>query len=132
MPRYSLGIDYGTSSCRALLVDLADGSELATAVHPYRSGVHGVITAADPDLARQEPADYLEGLETVALEVLAEAKKALPDFRPSDIVSIGFATTGSTPLPIDASGNALSLLPQFSDRLAAKAWLWKDHTAQTT
>ena len=129
MPRYSLGIDYGTSSCRALLVDLADGSELATAVHPYRSGVHGVITSADPDLARQEPADYLEGLETVALEVLAEAKKALPDFRPSDIVSIGFATTGSTPLPIDASGNALSLLPQFSDRLAAKAWLWKDHTA---
>jgi L-ribulokinase len=129
MPRYSLGIDYGTSSSRALLVDLADGAERATAVHPYSSGIQGVITGKDPDLARQEPADYLEALEAIALGVLAQAAEALPDFQPSDIVSIGFATTGSTPLPIDASGTALSMLPQFSGRLAAKAWLWKDHTA---
>jgi len=129
MPRYSLGIDYGTSSCRALLIDLADGSEKATAVHPYASGTNGVITAADPNLARQEPADYLEGLEVVVRGALAQATDLLSGFRPTDIVSIGFATTGSTPLPIDSAGTALSMLPEFSDRLAAKAWLWKDHTA---
>jgi L-ribulokinase len=129
MSHYSLGIDYGTSSCRALLVDLSDGTERATSVHPYRSGTQGVITAADPDLARQEPADYLEGLEAVARGVLTQAAEVLPGFQASDIVSIGFATTGSTPLPVDSSGTALSMLPQFSDRLAAKAWLWKDHTA---
>ncbi len=129
MARYALGIDYGTSSCRALLIDLAGGAELATAVYHYPSGDHGVILSADPKLARQEPADYLAGLESVAREVITRAHESIDDFVPAEIVAVGFATTGSTPLPVDADGTPLAIVPGFEDRLAAKAWLWKDHTA---
>lgn len=129
MARYALGIDYGTSSCRALLVDLADGAELAEAVYSYPAGEGGVVLSADPELARQEPADYLAGLEFVAREAIAHARATIDGFVPAEIVAVGFATTGSTPIPVDASGTALSLTPGFEERLAAKAWLWKDHTS---
>ena len=130
MPRFALGIDYGTSSCRSLLVDLANGDEVATHVYHFASGDHGVLVSPhDQDVARQEPLDYLVGLETCVRGGLAAASAAVPDFTPSDIVTVGFATTGSTPLPVDAHGEALGLSPRFEERLAAKAWLWKDHTA---
>ncbi len=130
MPRYALGIDYGTSSCRSLLVDLATGDEVADAVFAYPSGQRGVLTRADdPDVARQEPSDYLAGLEHCVVGGLRAAGRTLPDFSAADVVAVGFATTGSTPIPVDARGTALALEPQFRDRLAAKAWLWKDHTA---
>lgn len=130
MPRYALGIDYGTSSCRSLLVDLATGDEVAGAVYSYPSGQRGVvIDPADPDVARQEPGDYLLGLEFCVREGLRAAADALPGFDVTDVVAVGFATTGSTPIPVNVDGTALSLLPEFADRLAAKAWLWKDHTA---
>jgi L-ribulokinase len=130
MARYALGIDYGTSSCRGILVDLADGAELAAAVYYYPHGVDGVIVSpTEPDLARQHPADYLAGLESVTSGVIAEAKRIIDDFVPAEISAVGFATTGSTPLPVDAAGVALALMPEFDDRHAAMAWLWKDHTA---
>lgn len=130
MPRYALGIDYGTSSCRSLLVDLATGDEVAESVFRYPSGRHGVvITAHDVDVARQEPADYLAGLEHCVTGGLRAARSVLPGFSASEVVAVGFATTGSTPIPVDADGTALALHPEFRDRLAAKAWLWKDHTA---
>ncbi len=130
MPRYALGIDYGTSSCRSLLIDLADGSESAESVFAFPTGVAGVLTSpTDPNLARQEVSDYLEGLAATIRGSLQIAMRTLPCFTANDVVTIGIATTGSTPLPVDASGTALSLLPEFADRLAAKAWLWKDHTA---
>ena len=82
MPRYSLGIDYGTSSCRSLLIDLDDGAERLTSVFAYPSGVDGVVVSTtNPDLARQEPADYLAGLEAVAADVIAQATARIPGFR---------------------------------------------------
>jgi len=130
MARYALGIDYGTSSCRAVLVDLADGRELAESVYAFRNGIDGVVGAeGDPDLARQDPADYLAGLESVTAGVIAEATRSILDFVPAEIGAIGFATTGSTPMPVDAEGTPLALLPRFAGRPGAMAWLWKDHTA---
>jgi L-ribulokinase len=130
MSHFSIGLDYGTSSCRAVIVDLSDGSEVAEAVAPYPSGVDGVVISTElPDLARQEPADYRSGMEHTLRESLARAKEARADFDPGDVVGVAFATTGSTPIPVDIAGVALADHPRFADRPAAKAWLWKDHTA---
>ncbi len=126
MPRYALGLDHGTSSARALLVDLDSGEETAEAVAGYAHGVDGVLLdAGAPDLARQHPTDYLTALRAIVPEVLAAAKAA-----PPDVVGIGVGTTGSTPIPVDRSGQALAEHAEFSDDLGAQAWLWKDHTAQ--
>lgn len=129
MTRYALGIDYGTSSCRSLLIDLADGEEVVTAVYAYPHGVDGVVVSADPDFARQHPADYLSGLEHVAAEAIRLAAASIAGFDAGQIVSVGFATTGSTPIPVDREGTALGLIERFADDSAALAWIWKDHTS---
>ena len=72
---YALGIDFGTNSCRALLLDLEDGREVATAVFPYPSGQLGILTSSDPHLARQNPRDYLSGVASTVTQVLAQAQK---------------------------------------------------------
>lgn len=128
-PAFSIGLDFGTSSVRVLVVDVADGAEIATAAAPYPSGCDGVITdERDPNLARQNPADHLVALDVAARAALADAA-ANPRFAPPRIVGVGVDTTGSTPLPVDARGTPLAMLPQFRDEPAAMAWLWKDHTA---
>ena len=73
--KYAIGVDYGTNSVRALIADLADGAELASAIFSYPSGEDGVIVSAkDPQLARQNPADYLVGfLATVAFAIVLAA-----------------------------------------------------------
>jgi L-ribulokinase len=130
LSRYAIGLDYGTNSCRALLLDLDSGRECATSVFDYPSGELGVLTdAVDPHVARQHPDDYLKGLESLLVHVLAEARRADPAFDPSKVIGIGVDTTGSTVLPVDAAGTPLALLPQFKGRLAAACWLWKDHTS---
>lgn len=130
MARYSLGIDYGTSSCRSILVDLENGDEVVEAVYHYRSGEGGVIiSATDPNVARQDPRDYLDGLRITISDALASAAAKVEGFDPSNVVSIGFATTGSTPLPVDSDGQPLAFRPDFAGNLAAYAWLWKDHTS---
>src|SRR4051794_32589261 len=127
--RFSIGVDYGTNSVRALVVDTADGAEIASAVFDYPSGEHGVLhDPRDPHLARQNPADYIEGFYQSVSSAVREAKSH-PDFRPERVVGIGVDTTGSTPIPVDREGRALSQHPEFRDRLAAQAWLWKDHTS---
>ncbi|HNX94513.1 MAG TPA: ribulokinase [Holophaga sp.] len=129
-PRYSIGLDYGTNSCRALLVDLADGREVATRVFPYPSGELGILTdSKDPNLARQNPADYLAGIETTVCSVLEQAKTKVPGFSPDQVVGMGIDTTGSSPLPVDAQGVPLAFQPAFKDNLHAQVWLWKDHTS---
>jgi L-ribulokinase len=126
---YAIGLDYGTASARAVAVDTATGAELATSVYPYRGGTGGVLTdPADANLARQEPQDYVDALESTLAGVVADlaGQGALEE---GSVVGIGAATTGSTPLPLDVAGRPLALDQQFADDPAAKAWLWKDHTS---
>jgi L-ribulokinase len=127
--RFAIGVDYGTNSVRALVVDLADGRELASHVYDYPSGEAGILLdPKDPNLARQNPADYVEGFyRSVAGAVRAARRQK--DFRPEAVVGIGIDTTGSTPLPVDADGVPLAMKPAFKNNLAAHAWLWKDHTS---
>lgn len=124
---YVIGLDYGTNSVRALIVNVADGSEAGTATWTYAHGKEGVILSRDPNLARQHPEDYLTGAETTIRAALEQAKQNVPDFAPEQVIGLGVDTTGSTPLPVDASGNALASDPQFADNPNAYAWLWKDH-----
>lgn len=130
MKQYSLGIDYGTNSCRSLLIDLSDGSEIGSSVFSYPSGEMGVLLdPTDPHVARQNPQDYLEGLIAVTQGALEQARAAVPDFDPTQVIGIGIDTTGSTPIPVNRQGTPLGLLPEFEGNLNAMVWLWKDHTA---
>lgn len=125
----ALGIDYGTNSVRALVVDCATGAELGSAVVDYPSGNQGILLDKnDHHLARQSPADYLFGLEKAILGALAQAS-GKPGFSPSGLIGIGVDTTGSSPLPVDDSNVPLALNPAWSKNLAAQCWLWKDHTS---
>jgi L-ribulokinase len=128
IPPYTIGLDYGTNSVRALIVDTADGREVATSVWNYEHGEAGVILSRDPHLARQHPADYIKGAEISVRRALAEAKKKVRGFQPEQVAGIGVDTTGSTPLPVDERGEPLAFARRFAKNPAAMAWLWKDHT----
>lgn len=130
MSPYALGLDFGTNSCRSVIVDLADGTEVATHVFNYPTGEAGILTdPRDPNLARQHPQDYVDGIEAIVTQAIEKARLNTASFDPGAIVGIGVDTTGSTPMPVNAEGTPLALLPEFADNLAAMAWLWKDHTA---
>jgi L-ribulokinase len=126
--KYTIGLDYGTNSVRALIVNVANGAEVAAAVWTYAHGTQGVILSSDPNLARQHPSDYLQGAEITIKQAIRIAKKSERGFNASQIIGIGVDTTGSTPLPADANGQPLALRKQFATNPAAMAWLWKDHT----
>jgi L-ribulokinase len=126
---YTIGIDYGTNSVRALVVRCSDGAELGTCVVNYPSGHQGILL--DPKnhhLARQHPADYLFGLEKSVRGALAAAKKT-KGFSASRIVGLGVDTTGSSPIPVDANNVPLASSPKWKKNLHAQCWLWKDHTS---
>ncbi|MGA1495032.1 MAG: FGGY family carbohydrate kinase, partial [Rhodothermales bacterium] len=124
---YALGVDFGTNSVRALVVDTATGDEVGTFVAPYPSGKDGIILdQVVPDLARQHPADYLACLEACITGAIRDAGSA---FDAGRILGIGVDTTGSTPIPVNAGGTPLALTAEFAGHPAAMAWLWKDHTA---
>jgi len=125
---YTIGLDYGTNSVRALLVNTANGREVGTAVWGYENGTQGVLLGRDPNLARQHPADYVKGAEIAIRKALADARKHVRGFSPAQVVGIGVDTTGSTPLPVDATGQPLAFQKKFARNPAAMAWLWKDHT----
>jgi L-ribulokinase len=126
--KYAIGLDYGTNSVRSLIVNVANGREVASAVWNYIHGTQGVILSRDPNLARQHPADYVTGAETTIKKALALAKRAVRGFSPDQIIGIGVDTTGSTPLPVDRHGHPLAFDRRFTKHPAAMAWLWKDHT----
>jgi L-ribulokinase len=126
--QYTIGLDYGTNSVRALIVNVATGAEIASAVWTYAHGTQGVILSRDPNLARQHPQDYLTGAEKTIKQALAAARKAVKHFAAAQVVGIGVDTTGSTPLPVDAKGQPLAFQKKFANHPAAMAWLWKDHT----
>ncbi|KQS77075.1 ribulokinase [Rhizobium sp. Leaf384] len=126
---FTLGIDYGTNSVRALIVRASDGKEYGTGVVDYPSGTQGVLLdPRDHNVARQSPADYLYGLQESVARALREAVTQ-PDFDVSKVAGIGVDSTGSSPLPVDAANQALGMLPQFENNPNAQCWLWKDHTS---
>ena len=130
MNKYTIGLDYGTNSCRALIVDIDDGTELASSVFLYPSGENGIILdSSDPNLARQNPKDYLDGITATILGAIQKAKKNNPSFNSFNIVGIGVDTTGSSPIPVDKQGNPLSFSEKFKNNPNAMCWLWRDHTS---
>ncbi len=126
---YTIGIDYGTESGRALLVNADDGAEVATAVHPYRDGV---IDRALPDGARlpndwalQNPDDYIDVLKHAVPAVLKES-----GVRPDEVVGVGVDFTACTMLPTLRDGTPLCRLPELRGEPHAWIKLWKHHAAQ--
>lgn len=127
--KFSIGVDFGTNSVRALVVRCSDGREYGSCVCAYPSGREGVLLdPRDHNLARQYPGDYLVGLEKTVRGALADASDRR-DFSPSDVVGIGIDTTGSSPLPVDARNRALGMHSKWRKNLNAQCWLWKDHTS---
>jgi L-ribulokinase len=128
-PRFAIGVDYGTNSVRALVVDARTGEEIAISAFDYPSGENGVLLdARDPHLARQNPADYTAGFCHVVREAVERALDH-EGFAADRVAGIGIDTTGSTPIPVDRGGRPLALDRAFRDDLTAAAWLWKDHTS---
>jgi len=129
MAKYAIGLDYGTNSVRALIANVETGEEVGTHVWGYAHGDMGVVVdPADPNLARQHPLDYIQGIEETITGALSQAA-GVAGFAPEQVIGIGVDTTGSTPLPVDAEGTPLAFNDRFKDDKAALAWLWKDHTA---
>ena len=127
---YVVGVDFGTLSARAVVVDARDGTELAAAVHEYAHGVMDRTLAATgaelpPQWALQDPADYIEALRTAVPEAVRAAGIA-----PDEVVGIGTDFTASTPLPVMSDGTPLCQVGGFEDRPHAYAKLWKHHAAQ--
>ena len=123
--RYVIGLDFGTGSARALLVDTSSGASVAGAEYTLET----LLCDGDQRLARQRPQDYLNAMRSVVVDVLRQAGDSIGSFRAEQVVGIGVDSTGSTPIPVDRRNRALSELPEFSGNLNAQAWLWKDHTA---
>ncbi len=127
--KFALGIDYGTNSVRALIVDIGTGEEVGTCVFNYPSGKDGIILdEKDANFARQNPRDYVLGLEASVKGAIEQAQ-AMEGFSADKIVGIGVDTTGSTPIPVDAAGVPLAFSDRFANNPNAYAWLWKDHTS---
>jgi len=126
---YTLGLDFGTNSARALIVDPSNGKEVATAVANYPSGEAGIILdPRDPNVARQDPADWLSAMSKCTRAAIRAAKK-VAGFSADKIIGIGVDATASTPLPVDAEGVPLCAHKSFKNNINALAWLWKDHTS---
>ncbi|MCE5200353.1 MAG: ribulokinase [Armatimonadota bacterium] len=127
--KYSLGVDYGTNSVRALIVDLATGEEVGTCVYAYPSGKDGIILDDnDANFARENPMDFVLGME-VSVKGAIEQASSVAGFSSGDIIGIGIDTTGSTPIPVGEDGMPLSFQDRFKGNPNAMAWLWKDHTS---
>jgi L-ribulokinase len=123
--KYVIGLDYGTDSVRALIVNAHNGTEVATHVHPYTRWAKGLYCDAAASQYRQHPLDYLEGLEQSIKKALKKAGKTVAQ----NIVGISIDTTGSTPVAVDEKGGPLSMSPEFADNPNGMFILWKDHTA---
>ena len=123
--KYTIGIDYGTDSVRALIVNTFTGECIATAVHYYERWKKGLFCNPSTAQFRQHPLDYLEGLETSIKEALA----GLPEDIVQHIVGISVDTTGSTPVAVNKQGIPLAMLPEFAENPNGMFILWKDHTA---
>lgn len=122
---YVIGLDFGTDSVRAVLVDAGSGKTMSQAVEYYPRWKQGLYCDPQNSQFRQHPLDYIETLEAVIRQSLS----ACPDCRPEDVKGIAVDTTGSTPVFCDAEGLPLALKNDFSDDPDAMFILWKDHTS---
>jgi len=129
--KYAIGVDFGTESGRAVLVDVSDGRELATAVYQYANGVIDEMLPVDgavrlePDWALQDPEDYIRTFKHTVPAVLQQSGVA-----PDDVIGIGIDFTACTMLPTLADGTPLCLLPEYRRHPHAWVKLWKHHAAQ--
>jgi len=123
--RYVIGLDYGSDSARALVVNADSGEVLSTSVCNYPRWSKGLYCDPAANRWRQHPKDYLEVLENTVNSALYKCAADVRD----KVVGIAFDTTGSTPCLTDKSGTPLALLPEFAENPDAMFVLWKDHTA---
>ena len=123
MKKTFIGVDFGSDSVRAILVD-SEGKIISSCVHNYSRWATGAFCDASRNIFRQHPLDYLEGLEAVLKGVLAATDK-------SAVKGIAVDTTGSTPCAVNSNGVPLALLPEFAEDPDAMFLLWKDHSSQT-
>jgi L-ribulokinase len=128
--KYAIGVDFGTESGRAVLVDVSNGQELATAVHEYANGVIDERlpesnVRLEPDWALQDPNDYLEVFKQAIPAVVKEAGAD-----PADVIGLGIDFTACTMLPTKADGTPLCFLPEWRANPHAWVKLWKHHAAQ--
>lgn len=124
-PKYVIGVDFGSDSVRALVVDALTGEELADDVAVYKRWIQGLYSDPAANQFRHHPLDYLEGLEECITGALAKVGPDAGQY----VVGIGVDTTGSTPGPVNRSGTPLALLDEFKENPNAMFILWKDHTA---
>lgn len=126
---YTIGIDFGTLSGRALLVDTRDGSEVATAVFDYPHAVMDERLPSGkrlgPEWALQHPQDYIDVFTHTIPAVLKES-----GVDPNEVVGLAVDFTASSPMPVKADGTPLCFLDQFKDEPHAYVKLWKHHAAQ--
>ena len=130
MSKYTIGVDFGSESGRAVLVDVANGREVATAVYPYS---HGVIDEKIPDTeikleldwALQDPQDYVRVFKNTIPAVIKESGVS-----PDDVIGLGIDFTACTMLPVKADGTPLCDLPEYRNHPHAWVKLWKHHAAQ--
>ena len=123
--KYVIGLDYGTDSARAVIVNAENGEIVASSVKNYPRWSEGKYCNPAINQYRQHPKDYIEVLENTVIEALS----ACPVGTAQHVVGIAFDTTGSTPAFTDATGTPLAMLPEFEDNPNAMFVLWKDHTA---
>ncbi len=130
MSRYTIGVDFGSESGRAVLVDVANGKEIATAVYPYSHGVidekiPGTAIKLELDWALQDPQDYVRVFKITIPAVLKES-----GVNPDDVIGLGIDFTACTMLPTKADGTPLCDLPEYRNHPHAWVKLWKHHAAQ--
>lgn len=122
--RYVIGLDYGTDSVRAVLVNSRDGEILASNVFWYPRWKAGKFCDPVSNMFRQHPLDHLEGLEATIKNVLKSSQ-----INGDDVKAICVDTTGSSPMPVDQKAQSLAMDSNFAENPNAMMVLWKDHTA---
>jgi len=123
--QFVIGVDYGTDSVRSIIVDAANGNEVAASVFYYPRWKKGLFCDAGANQFRQHPLDYIEGLQHTITDCLRQVGKEVA----ANVKAISVDTTGSTPVAVDKTGTPLALLPGFENNPHAMFVLWKDHTA---